>query len=172
MPLEHLHNSHVAGCEEMLELSLWECFPLSQKGRLPYVWGKAKDVAQLRPKRHIFIFSLSGSLPMANRAFTTDAWKKDSLASVWRLDDNESFHDLVQLQAQLEFLQTQTLRRPVVALGPRFFDPARRPWAESVYPFMERIKQRYSRLMVYACEPRAPLKFSSPEVARRLRPFL
>src|ERR1035438_2122181 len=121
MPLEYLYNSHVASSGEMLELSLWDAFPMSRKERMPYVWGSAKDAATVRPHRHAFIISFREYLNMANQTFSADAWRKDSLAYLWRLDANESFHDLLHLQTQLDFIQAQPLQEPIIALGPHFF---------------------------------------------------
>jgi hypothetical protein len=150
MPLEYLYNSHICDSGEMLELSLWEAF--QSKERLKGTWGAHPHVELLRPIRHAIVFNYPHRLPMASQPFSRDAWVKNSLGCVWRMNPEESFHDLLHLREQLTFLQGQPMRRPIIGLGPDFFRDDMRQWATEVCQFMAEVERRNKGLLVYACE--------------------
>lgn len=168
MPVTYLYNCNVAGVGEMLELSLWEAFPIPENESIRYVWNSAKDADTIMPYRHTFIFDFNESLCMVNQAFTQRQWRENPLSHLWRFSEIDSFHAAMQLQTDLAFLQTQEFHRPILVLGPQFLRGGGEH-TSMIFSFMSAIKERYPELQVYVCE--GGIHFPSPQFRLQLQPY-
>ena len=167
MSLEYLYSSNVASSNEMLDMSLWHAYALDDDRRMRYIWGREKDAGTITPCRHTFVVCYTDWLEQKTKTFDEALWKQDSLCALWRLNPDGSFHGLLHLKKQLDFIQTQPLTDPIVALGPAFFYQPELQTAP-VYGFVETLFKRYPQLQVYACQHDYPMPFPTEEIRKNL----